>query len=50
VQLIRSNRQQQIDDVREFLKSAQSQLSKVRVRAFRAEVMADLTVRYVEVV
>jgi hypothetical protein len=43
-------RNQQIVDIREFLKSAHTQLSKVRVRAFRAEVMADLTVRYVEVV
>ena len=42
-------RKQQIDDVREFLKSAHTQLSKVRVRAYRAEVTADLTVRYVEI-
>jgi len=42
-------RNQQIVDIREFLKSAHTQLSKVRVRAFRAEVMEDLTVRYVEV-
>jgi len=42
-------RTQQVVDIREFLKSAHTQLSKVRVRAFRAEVMADLTVRYVEV-
>lgn len=42
--------EQQTIDVREFLKSAQSQLGHVRVRAFRAEVQADLTVRYVEIV
>lgn len=43
-------RDQQIDDVREFLKSAQTQLSKVRVHAFRAEVLADLAIRYVDIV
>ena len=43
-------RKQQIEDVREFLRSAQTELSKVRVRAFRAEVLADLTVRYAEIV
>jgi hypothetical protein len=43
-------REQQIEDVREFLKSAQTQLSKLRVRAYRVEVQSDLAVRYVEIV
>jgi hypothetical protein len=43
-------RQQQIADVHEFLKSAESQLRKVRVRAFLAEVMADLRVEYTPIV
>jgi len=42
-------REQQITDVREFLKSAESHLRKVHVTAYIAEVLEDLTVRYVEI-
>ncbi|MGO8671947.1 MAG: hypothetical protein ACLQVD_11350 [Capsulimonadaceae bacterium] len=42
--------EQQLIDVREFLRSSQSELRKVSVSSYRAEVLEDLTVQYNEIV